>query len=369
MRKHRSIAAAAALLVFGSVAKADDIQIGAGLVISGPFAAYGTDAKAGVDLGVKEINDAGGVLGRNLTMEYEDSGGDRAKAVAIYQKFAARPEIAFALSISSAEFVALNPISQDVGLPFISIGSVIPFKDFSDCAFRINLILSNAMASVLTQLKESGINRVSIIYDQGNNQTVAEADIVKENLGQYGMELAGVESYSAGDQNFTLQLARIQETKPDLIWISGQINEGALIISQARALGLDATIIGGSGLNDEKIGQLTNGAAKGVLTFALFNANAPGAVVSDFVSKFKEANGGAAPSAYNALGYDAIKLVANAITTAGSTDRQAVCKAMGATKDFQGVNGTFNYNGSGDNQKQTPQILVYGDNGYEPLAK
>jgi branched-chain amino acid transport system substrate-binding protein len=364
-----TVLALAAALASATSARAQDIVIGAGLVISGPFASYGSDAKAGVDLAIEEINAKGGVLGRKVRADYEDTAGDRAKAVAVYRKYAARPEVPAALFISSAEFVAINPVSKEAGLPFISIGSVIPFTDFSPSAFRINLILSNAMGAVLDQLRTKGVKRISIIYDQVNNQTVAEADIVKAGLPKAGMELAGVETYSTGDQNFTLQLTRIAQTNPDLLWVSATTDEGALIISQARALGMKVGIIGGAGLNDNRIGALSGGSAKGVMTFALFNANDPRPTVKNFVAGFKAKYKNDTPAAYNALGYDAVGLIADAIKRAGSTDRDAVRKALGQTQSFEGVNGSFRYSGSGDNLAQTPQILVFGDKAYEPAAK
>jgi ABC-type branched-subunit amino acid transport system substrate-binding protein len=70
-----------------------------------------------------------------------------------------------------------------------------------------------------------------------------------------------------------------------------------------------------------------------------------------------------------ALGYDATRLVADAVRRAGSTDREAVRKALGATRRFEGVNGFFSYDGSGDNLEQKPNIFVMGEKGYERLTK
>jgi branched-chain amino acid transport system substrate-binding protein len=358
-----------ASLVLTLSARAEDIVIGGGLVLSGPYASYGTDARLGADIAVDEINQSGGVFGRPLRVDYDDTGGDRAKAVAIYRKFAARPEVALALLITSFEFVAVNPVSRETGLPFISIGSVIPFTDFSPYAFRINLILSNAMGSVLDKLKAKGAKRIAVIYDQVNNQCVAEAEIVRKSLAVHGLEIAGVESYSTGEQNFTLQLARIQKTNPDILWLAGTTDEGALIISQARALGMTLQIIGGAGLNDPRIGQLSGGAGKGAMTFALFDSSSSRPAVKHFLELFHAKYKDQSPPAYAALGYDAIGLIASAIKRAGSADRAAITKTLGQTKDYDGVDGPFSYAGSGDNQSQSPMILIYGDKGYAPLAE
>ena len=93
---------ALALASFSQAAKAQsDIVVGAGFVLSGPIAAYGEDGKIGMDIAAEEINAKGGVLGRPLRIVYEDTGADRAKAVATYRKFAADPNVVAFSTISS----------------------------------------------------------------------------------------------------------------------------------------------------------------------------------------------------------------------------------------------------------------------------
>jgi branched-chain amino acid transport system substrate-binding protein len=362
---------ASLLLVLGvsAAALAQDIIISGALVASGPYGAYGTDARAGIDLKVEELNAAGGVLGRKIRVIYDDTGGDRAKAVALYRQYGDRPDTVFAFSIASSEFVALNPVTNQVGLPLISIGSSIPFKDFSPWSFRVNLILDKAMASVMQQLKEiKRVKTIAVIHDTVNNFTVAEMETVKANAGGAGLQVLGVESFNTGEQNFTLQLTRLASLNPDVLWVSATTDEAALIISQARALGIKAPIIGGAGLNDPRIGALPGGAALGVMTFALFNPADPRPATAAFVRRYGDKNNGQTPAAYVALGYDAMGLVADAIRRANSVARDAVRKALGETQNYEGANGPFRYQGSGDNLAQSPRLLVFTDKGFVPLT-
>ncbi|MFZ2159927.1 MAG: ABC transporter substrate-binding protein, partial [Bradyrhizobium sp.] len=315
-----------------------DIVIGAALVVSGPFASYGTDAKSGIDLAVKQINKAGGVLGKTFRVVYDDTGGDRAKAVAIYRKYAAQPDIIAAMSISSPEFVALDPASNEAKLPFFAIGATVPVPKFSPYSFRTNLVLSNSVGKILPQLKEKGLQNVAILYDNGANFAVAEMEIVKAGAVKAGMPVLGVEAFTTGDQNFTLQLTRIAAQKPDLLWVAGTTDEVTLIITQCRALGINAKIIGGGGMNDPRIGALGS-AAEGVMTFALFNGNDTRPAVVKFIEDFRRENNGQFPPPYSALGYDAMQLVADGVRRAGSTDREALRNALGTTESFEGVNG------------------------------
>lgn len=350
--------------------QAQDIVVGGGFVLSGPIAAYGEDAKIGVDLAVEVLNAKGGINGRRIRVDYEDTGADRAKAVAIYRKYAARPEVVAMLSISSIEFVALDPVANDVKLPIVSVGSAAPMAKFSDWSFRIQLIVNKAMGPVLTELKSRrGYKSVAVIFDTANNYNVGEMQSVKDAAAGAGYEFKGTESFSTNEQNFTLQLTRIAQMNPDLLYVAATTNEAALIVNQARALGVKAAIIGGAGLNDNRVASLPGKAAHGIMTFFPFDAQDARPVVQEFVAKYREKHKKDVPPAYVALGYDALMLVADAVRRSSPTDRDAIRKAIGQTRDLQGANGAFTYSGSGDNQIQKPNIFVFGDKGFARIDR
>jgi branched-chain amino acid transport system substrate-binding protein len=348
------------------VVAADDIVIGGGLTLSGAAAAYGEDGRTGADIAVAEVNAKGGVLGRKLRIDYDDTGMERARAVAIYRKYAARPEVVAMLSISSVELVALDPLANEVKLPLISIGSAATFAKFSPYTFRLQVIVGKAMPTVLSRVKAAkGLKSVSVLYDVKNNFTVSEMEAVKASAPGAGLELKGIESFSTGEQDFSLQLTRIAEQNPDLLYLAATTDEAALAISQARALGIKAQILGGAGLNDPRIGSLAKEGAYGTITFAPFSPKDDRPIVKAFVADYQKKFAKAEPPAYVALGYDAVMLLADAIRRASSTDREKVRDALGATKNLEGLNGLYTYDGSGDNTRQEPRLLVYGPSGYD----
>jgi branched-chain amino acid transport system substrate-binding protein len=345
---------------------AEDIVIGGGLTLSGAAAAYGEDGRTGADIAVADINTKGGILGRKLRIDYDDTGMERARAVAIYRKYAARPDVVAMLSISSVELVALDPLANEVKLPILSIGSAATFAKFSPYTFRLQVIVGKAMPTVLTQVaKAKGLKSVSILYDVKNNFTVSEMEAVKAAAPAVGLELKGVESFTTGDQDFSLQLTRIADQKPDLFYLAATTDEAALAISQARELGIKAQILGGAGLNDPRIGSLAKEGAYGTITFAPFSPKDDRPLVKAFVTEYQKKFPKAEPPAYVALGYDAVMLLADSIRRAGSTDREAVRNALGTTKALEGLNGLYTYDGSGDNVRQEPRLLVFGPNGYD----
>jgi branched-chain amino acid transport system substrate-binding protein len=345
---------------------ADEIVIGGGLTLSGAAAAYGEDGRTGADIAIAEINAKGGVLGKKLRIDYDDTGMERARAVAIYRKYAASPGVVAMLSISSVELVALDPLANEVKLPLISIGSAATFAKFSPYTFRLQVIVGKAMPTVLARVKAArNLKSVSVLYDVKNNFTVSEMEAVKASAQAAGLELKGIESFSTGEQDFSLQLTRIAEQNPDLFYLAATTDEAALAISQARGLGIKAQILGGAGLNDPRIGSLAKEGAYGTITFAPFSPKDDRPIVKAFVADYQKKFAKAEPPAYVALGYDSVLLLADAIRRAGSTDREAVRNALGSTKDLEGLNGLYSYDGSGDNVRQEPRLLVYGPTGYD----
>lgn len=353
-----------------AAAQKPDIVVGAGFVLSGPIAAYGEDGKIGVDIAAEEINANGGLLGRPLKVVYEDTGADRAKAVATYRKFAADPNCVAFMTISSIEFVALDPVAKETKLPFVALGSAAPMKSFSPYSFRVQLIIDKAMPAVLTQIKKlKNAKTIAVISDTVNNYNVGEMESVKASAPKVGLDLVGSETFSTGDQNFTLQLTRLASLNPDILYVAATTNEAMLIINQARALGMKSAIVGGAGLNDPRIGSVLGKVADGILTFFPFDPTSDREVVQRFVKLYKAKYGqDKTPPGYVALGYDTLHVIAQAVKRAGSTDREAIRKALGTTKDFEGANGLFSYDGSGDNLVQNPNVYEYRDNGFRRVG-
>ena len=357
MLRRSILIATLALGAVGARAQAQDIVIGAGLALSGRLAAYGEDAKAGADLAAAAVNAKGGVLGRKLRVEYEDTAADRAKAVAVYRRFAAQPDVVAMLSTSSIEFAALDPITVDTKLPLISVGSATPISQFSPWSFRISLIVNKAIGPVLETLKaKRNVRSVGILYDAADNSAIGQMQSVKAAAPKLGLTLKDIESFNSGDQDFSLALTRFLTDPPDLLYVGATTNEATQIISQARALGLKSLLIGGAGFNDPRIASLPGAAANGVMTFFPFDVTSDAPVVKDFLAQYR-AKHNAAPPSLAALGYDSVLLIADALRRAGSADRDALRKALGETTGFQGVNGSFTYKGSGDNLNQKPFLF------------
>src|SRR5271167_3119766 len=128
----RSVILAAASLGVARLARADDAPVVVGISgpLTGQYAQYGADWQRGFDLALDEINAGGGIGGRKLAYQFEDSQGDARQAVAIAQKFVADPRIIVELGdFSSAASMAASPIYQRNGL--IQFGFTNSHPDFT----------------------------------------------------------------------------------------------------------------------------------------------------------------------------------------------------------------------------------------------
>jgi branched-chain amino acid transport system substrate-binding protein len=153
-----------------------------------------------------------------------------------------------------------------------------------------------------------------------------------------GKILGEEESYTQGDKDFRAQLTKFKQLNPDVMYVPGYYNEVSLILSQAKELGLKATVLGGDGFDSPKLVEVAGKAADGCYFSNHYSKDDPNPVVQKFVTDFK-AKYGEVPDALAACAYDALRIVVDAIKAAGTPDRTAIRDALAKTKDFDGVTG------------------------------
>lgn len=155
-------------------------------------------------------------------------------------------------------------------------------------------------------------------------------------------------SYNTGDQDFSAQLTNIKGMNPDVIFAPGNYGESAILIKQARELGITAPILGGDTWEAPDFLDIGKEAVEGAAFSSHFTSAAPVTEVSKtFLADYKaEYNQDA--NAFAALGYDAYMLIIDAITRAGSAEPQAIRDAIAETKDFVGATGNITLDENGD---------------------
>jgi branched-chain amino acid transport system substrate-binding protein len=318
--------------------------------MTGDTATFGVSADEGIRLALKELNDAGGVLGKKIRVVTEDDRSLADEAKTAVQKLINRDHVVALLGeIASSRSIAGAPIAQDERVPMLSPGSTNPkVTEIGDYIFRacfIDPVQGTAVANfAMNDLK---MKKFAILYAINSDYSVGLRDYFKEAVKKNGGQIVSDLSYTEkSDVDFKGQLTKIRDANPDAIFVPGYYTEAGLICQQARELGIKVPLMGGDGWDSDQTVQIGKGAVEGCYFANHYAAEEQRPEVQKFVETYKAAyknpdGSPKVPDAMAILGYDAMKLLADAIKRANSTEGSKIRDALAATKDFPGASGAI----------------------------
>lgn len=338
----------------------NDIPVGEFASLTGATATFGQSVHNGDLLAVDEINNAGGVLGKKINLITEDDQSKAEDAAAAVQKLINRDRVvALVGEVASSRSKAAGPIAQGAHIPMITPASTNEdVTKIGDYVFRVCFI-DPFQGQTMAQFAAHSLNgkRAAVLTDVKQDYSLGLADAFKKTFSQNGGQIVSEQSYSSGDKDFRAPLTSIRGTNPDVIFVPGYYTEVSLIVRQARELGLNVPILGGDGWDSP---ELTKGAEK-EFNHTYFSdhfvAEDPDPTVQNFVKKYQEKYH-EVPDAMAALGYDATRILADAITRAGGTDSTKLRQAIAATKNFPGVTGAISIDPARNASKPITIITV-----------
>ena len=361
MKFLRPLLVGAAVAVLAGAALAQEpIKIGGAFNMTGALASLDVPAANGAKLAVKEINAAGGVLGRPLELVVYDGKTDPATITNIAtQMISGDHVVAITGFTDSDSALALGPIAQRNKIPFVTAGATSPLlpTQIGDYMF-LEPFGDNVQAAVGAEfaMKRWG-NKAYLLYDKATEYTNLLAGYFKDAFTHAGGQLLLEDSYKSGDTSYSAQITKLRalSTQPDFLYISAMPDDIGTIVKQVRQAGVDLPIIGGDGYDTPLLVQVGGPASNDVYftTHALMTMDSTPAVAK-FIQAYNAEYGKDPENAFAALGYDSVHLIANAITQANSTDPTAIRDALQATKDLPGVTGAISY----VDNKRVPQKQV-----------
>lgn len=327
----------------GGSSDAAEILFGEVASLTGPEATFGQSQSRGIALAVREINEAGGVLGRPIRVITYDNQGRPTESAAAANRLVVRDKVHVLLGeVASSRSLAMAPIAEEHRVPMITPASTNPrVTEGKDWVFRVCFIdpfQGKVMAKFARE--ELGLSRVAVLRDVRNDYSVGLANFFVEAFRELGGTVVIDQSYSAGDIDFRSQLTEIRAREPEGIYVPGYYTDVGLIARQARELGMKVPLMGGDGWDSSKLYEIGGEALDGSYFSNHYSFENPDPVVQTFITKYREAYG-EVPDALAALGYDAARLAADAIARVGSLDRPAIRYALATTRDFRGVTGTI----------------------------
>ena len=349
-------------LVAGCSESDDTILIGAVGPMTGNYATFGEQFRRGSEKAVADINAAGGVLGKQLTLVIGDDACDPRQAVSVANDMASRGVV----------FVAGHYCS----------GSSIPASD----VYAESAIVQISPASTNPQLTERGLPSVFRVCGRDDEQGPTAANYIVEKFpdaviaiiddrSTYGQGLAeqfrmalnaqGVTevmsaSITAGDLDYTPLVSRIKLAGADLVYFGGYHTEAGLIVRQMREQNVDAILVGGDALVTDEFWAITGEAGEGTLmTFGpdpRLNPNNAELVASFRAEQYE-------PEAYTLYTYAAIQVWAQAVEYAGSLEAGAVSENL-KSNTFSTVLGDIGFTEKGDVAAAGYTFYVWNDGQY-----
>lgn len=344
----------AALTGCGSEKKAADettIKIGGNLEMTGGSASFGKSASNAVNLAIKQLNDKGGALGKKFEFLVADNKSEPSEAMNALQKLIAQDKVVAVVgpNLSSAVIAgsAINDSSKVVTItpmgtnPRVTVDDKGKTKPYMFRACFIDPFQGTVMAKFAKNTL--GASRVAIMIDNSSDYSKGLAKFFKQGFEKTGGEVVAEESFLQKDNDFKATLTKIKAQNPDMIYIPAYYQEVGLIVKQARDLGIDIPMAGGDGWDSSKLAEIAGADALNNTYFSsLYSPDDTSKLNKDFVSSYEKAYG-QKPDVFAALSYDAMNLLANAITTAKSTDGEKIKDALAATKAYPGVSGAVTF--------------------------
>jgi branched-chain amino acid transport system substrate-binding protein len=329
-----------ALLIFalGTLGAAEEvIKIGLFVPLTGFAAADGHSALAGAQIAVDLINAAGGINGQMVELVYYDDAARADQASAIARKLIEQDQVVIGISGSySTPTRAAAAIFQQAGVPMISAYAIHPsIIETGHLIFRVGMGAPvEGIAGGHLAVEKLGAQRIAILT-MDNDFGVSLSEYFKETVLALGAEIVFEKRYSLGESEFREVLSSMWLQNPDLIWATAYCAGAANIVSQARELGITATILGQEGYDSPKFIELAGEAAEGVIIVTDLNRDSDRPVVQQFLQEF-QARAGIPADMVGASAYDAVKVAAYALAQAG-TDPEGIAAAINAIRHMEDV--------------------------------
>ena len=327
----------------------DTIKIGVFEPFTGEKAQGGEMTMKGIELANKQV---GEVLGKKVVLVKADNKSDKTEAANAATRLVQKEKVnAIIGSYGSSLSMAAGPIVKAAKVPAVGCSPTNPSVTLgNEYYFRVCFIdpfQGTVMANFAT--KELKKMNAAVIKNTTNDYSVGLANFFKEAFVKNGGKIVAEAQYTKDDKDFTAQLGAVKNQNPDVIFAPDDYGSSAVLIRQARDMGITAPILGGDTWEAPDFlkigGESVN---KDVFFSSHFSSVKPVNDVSKkFLEDYKAANKEDA-NAFAALGYDAYMEIIDAIKRANSADPVKIKEAIAATKDFKGATGNITLDKNGD---------------------
>ncbi len=333
IRKFVAVAAfSLAFAVGGAVtASADEIVVGAAGPMTGQLAAFGEQLRRGAEMAVKDINAAGGVLGKQLKLEIGDDQCDPKQAVQVANDFVKKGVVFVDGHFCSGSTIPASAVYAEEEILDITPASTNPVLTEDAYAKGIKTLFrtcgrddkQGSFAGPWIAKTYAG-KKVAVLDDR-SPYGQGLADETTKNMEASGLKPAMRDTYTAGEKDFSALISKMKEAGIDVVYIGGYHPDSALMLRQGREQGMTAVFISADATNSLEFWQISGPAGEGMRFSAAASAiNFPSA--KDVVARFRADK--YEPEGYTLSTYAAMQAWAAAVTKAGTTDSEKVADVL-----------------------------------------
>ncbi|TVR98778.1 MAG: branched-chain amino acid ABC transporter substrate-binding protein [Rhodospirillales bacterium] len=341
-----TMAAATAAIIAGAMPAEAEIRIGTAGPMTGQYAVFGAQMKAGAEQAVRDINAAGGVLGQQLVLEIGDDVCDPKQAVAVANQFAGRGVVMAAGHFCSGSSIPASDVYYEEGILQISPASTNPqlteagkWNVFRTCGRddQQGEVAGNYMADNFAD------KRIAIVHDK-QAYSKGLADETKKQLNARGIQEVLYDTITPGERDYSALVSKLNAEGVEILYYGGYHTEAGLIVRQMRGQGMTTRLISGDALVTDEYWSITGDLGEGtMMTFSPDPRKNP--VAAPIVEEFRAQ--GIEPEGYTLYTYGTIQAWVQAVEKAGTTDPEAVAEVL-KSEQFETVLGPIGFDEKGD---------------------
>ena len=338
--KTRKLLAVALVVMMGTLsfvgcqkadASSDTIKIGGSFDLTGEAAQYGIATSNGVKLAIDEYNANGGVLGKQIEFILEDNKASQVDATNAFKKLVDNNKvIGFIGSDISSTTETIANLAAEKNIPMITpTGTKLGITTIGPNIFRACYV-DPAQGELLAKFAAEDLKAqtAAIMINSEQDYSTGIAEAFEAAFTAAGGTVVEKVNYGKNDVDFKPILANIKNANADVVVIPDYYETIATLITQAREIGITSTCIGGDGWDGVTEKTVNNPeVVEGSYFVNHYKVEDDAVIVQDFISNYK-ATYDAEPNAFAALGYDAAKILIEAIKTCESTEADAITAAM-----------------------------------------
>lgn len=359
MRRLACVVALLFVLASSCAKKSDDIKVGSYLSLSGSDSAFGVETREGIELAIAEVNAAGGIRGRKIAVTYEDDKSLATEASQVVRKLVDRDGVVALLGeAASGRSLVGGLIANTSQVPMITPSSTaVEVTKGREWVFRA-CFTDDTQGDAAARFVHDELHKtkVGIFYAAQDTYSSGLAKSFREEMGRLGGTIVVDRGYQKGETSFRTHLAALEAAHPEIVFVPNYYNEMVTIARQAKELGIPGTMfVGGDGWDASNLLEGAGAELEGAYFTNHYAPDVPWPQSKKFLEAFR-AKYGRDPSSGNSLGYDAARLLADAMTRAPEPTRAAIRKALSETKDFAGATGTMSMDG--DRNPKKPIVVV-----------